>query len=176
MTVSCSPDSPEYWSCLLGLIESGLLGLLSLASLCLYTILLWTSVTSPPPEEEDRWSFRRSLKLVSIAALAHNIFQIIFLIDKSTASISQIADAGTVADVFESLDQFLYASFVYCLAFCLVKPVVWGHLRADSWLYPLVLLPPALNLLIRLHTVNEFQEILRRLFLIWSLHSPLGSP
>ena len=53
-------------------------------SVSIYSIILWTAVTSAGVDEEDRWSFRRSVKIVSIAAVVQNIYQVIFLIAKTT--------------------------------------------------------------------------------------------
>jgi len=136
-----------------------MIGLFSLASLSIFTIILWTSIKGSPPDEEDRCSFRRSMKILSIVGLIRNAFQILFLIDKSTPSISLIGDSGTFGDIFESIDQFFYSAFIYSLALCLVKPVVWPHLRVDSCLYPISLIPPALNLLMRIVVMLETQHI-----------------
>merc|ERR1711971_181139 len=137
----------------------GIIGLFSLGSLSIYTIILWTSIKGSPPDEEDRRSFRRSMKILSIVGLIRNSFQILFLIDKSTPSISLIGDSSTFGDIFESIDQFFYATFIYSLALCLVKPVVWPNLRVDSCLYPVSLIPPALNLLMRIVLIFETQQI-----------------
>ena len=53
-------------------------------SVCIYSIILWSSVTSVSSEEEDRWSFKRSIKALTACALAQNIYQIIFLIVQKT--------------------------------------------------------------------------------------------
>ena len=55
----------------------------SQVSICFYSIILWTSVTSlwsSRDEEEDRWSFRRSIRAVTVAAILQNIYQCVFLI------------------------------------------------------------------------------------------------
>ena len=41
-------------------------------------------MTSVSSEEEDRWSFKRSIKALTVCALAQNIYQIIFLIVQKT--------------------------------------------------------------------------------------------
>ena len=53
-------------------------------SLCIYSIILWSSVTSVSSDEEDRWSFKRSIKALTWCAIAQNIYQIIFLIVQKT--------------------------------------------------------------------------------------------
>ena len=35
-------------------------------------------------DEEDRWSYKRSIKMLSISAVIQNIYQIIFLIVQTT--------------------------------------------------------------------------------------------
>ena len=49
--------------------------------------------------------------------------QILFLIDKNTSSISMITGSGDISfsDIFESIDQFLYCTFIYSLSLCLIK-------------------------------------------------------
>jgi hypothetical protein len=118
-------------------------------SLSLYSILLWSFATSSRPDEEDRWSFRRSIKVVTISAIIDNVYQIIFLICKTTNTFNLLEDVNTATDVFEALDQYFYCTFVYCLVLCLVKPLVWPSLRFDFYLYLLALIPPCLNLIIR---------------------------
>ena len=39
-----------------------------------------TSLWSSRDEEEDRWSFRRSIRAVTLAAILQNIYQCVFLI------------------------------------------------------------------------------------------------
>jgi len=161
MDIFCDPDKPGYAPCILGIVESGFIGFFSLVSLAMYTIILWTSIKGAPPEEEDRCSFRRSIKILSIFGLISNAFQILFLIDKNTSSISMITGSGDISfsDIFESIDQFLYCTFIYSLSLCLIKPVIWPNLRVDSCLYPVSLLPPVLNLLMRIVLVVESRDI-----------------
>ena len=80
----------------------------------------------------------------------YNIYQIIFLICKTTNTFNLLEDVDTMADIFEAIDQYFYCTFVYCLVLCLVKPWVWPSIRFDSYLYPITLLPPCLNLIIRI--------------------------
>ena len=85
-----------------------------------------------------------------MSAIVDNVYQIIFLICKTTNTFNLLEDAeDTATDVFEAVDQYFYCTFVYCLALCLVKPIVWPSLRLDFYLYLITLLPPCLNLVIR---------------------------
>ena len=88
--------------------------------------------------------------VVTISAIIYNIYQIIFLICKTTNTFNLLEDVDTVADIFEAIDQYLYCTFVYSLVLCIVKPWVWPSIRFDSYLYPITLLPPCLNLIIRI--------------------------
>lgn len=131
--------------------EVALIGFSSLICLCLYSILLWSLATSSRPDEEDRWSFRRSIKVFAVSAIVDNVYQIIFLICKTTNTFNLLEDVeDTATDVFEAVDQYFYCTFVYCLTLCLVKPIAWPSLRFDFYLYLLTLLPPCLNLIIRI--------------------------
>ena len=53
-------------------------------SVCIYSIILWSAVTTVSSDEEDRWSFKRSIKALAACALGQNIYQIIFLIVQKT--------------------------------------------------------------------------------------------
>ena len=53
-------------------------------SVCTYSIILWTSLTRDSDDEEDRWSFKRSIKALTTCAIVQNIYQIIFLIVQKT--------------------------------------------------------------------------------------------
>ena len=53
-------------------------------SVCIYSIILWSAVTSVSSDEEDRWSFKRSIKALAVCALGQNVYQIIFLIVQKT--------------------------------------------------------------------------------------------
>ena len=66
--------------------QVAVVGLFCLASLCVYSIILWTYFTSRGHDEEDRWSFRRSVKAVTVGAIIQNIYTIVFLIAETTNS------------------------------------------------------------------------------------------
>ena len=166
-------------------VEVGLVGLFSVVSIphvtcslltpippevsvCIYSIILWTYFTSRASEEEDRWSFRRSVKALTLAAIIQNIFTIVFLIAETTNSFklfenelnvsfdtpntppSMVCEqVETLMGLAEALDQYLYCVFVYMTVLCLVKPLVWPRLKFDSYIYIITLIPPSLNLIIR---------------------------
>ena len=58
-----------------------------------------------------------------LSKLDFGFLQILFLIDKNTSSISMITGSGDISfsDIFESIDQFLYCTFIYSLSLCLIK-------------------------------------------------------
>ena len=65
-------------------VQVALVGLFSLVSLSVYSIILWTYFTTIGNDEEDRWSFRRSVKAVTVGAIIQNIYTIVFLIAETT--------------------------------------------------------------------------------------------
>lgn len=52
--------------------------------MCIYSVILWTSLTSIGNDEEDRWSFKRSMKAVTLIAIVQNIYQVVFLTVQTT--------------------------------------------------------------------------------------------
>ena len=54
------------------------------ASVCVYSIILWSSLRTITSDDEDRWSFKRSIKILSISAIIQNVYQTMFLIVQTT--------------------------------------------------------------------------------------------
>ena len=80
--MTASPQQTDLF--ILETVQVGLVGLFCLVSLCVYSIILWTYFTSQGNDEEDRWSFRRSVKAVTVVAIIQNIYTIVFLIAETT--------------------------------------------------------------------------------------------
>lgn len=80
--MTASPQQTDFF--ILETVQVALVGLFCLASLCFYSIILWTYFTTLGNDEEDRWSFRRSVKAVTLGAIIQNIYTIVFLIAETT--------------------------------------------------------------------------------------------
>jgi len=143
----------QYDFFLLQTVEVSLIGLFSLASVCVYSIILWSSLRTITSDDEDRWSFKRSIKILSISAIIQNVYQTMFLIVQTTNItfnlLENVNTASKTTETFEALDQYFYCIFVYLLALCLMKPLVWPRLRFDTYIYLFSTIPAGLNLIIR---------------------------
>ena len=66
----------------------------------MYSIVLWTYFTSVGNDEEDRWSFRRSVKALTLSAICQNIYTIVFLIAETTNSFNLFENELNVSVVY----------------------------------------------------------------------------
>jgi len=156
-------DSAKHDFLLITTVEVALVGLFSLVSVCIYSVILWTSLTSIGNDEEDRWSFKRSMKAVTLTAIVQNIYQVVFLIVQTTNItfnlLENVNTATKTTEAFSAIDQLLYCNFVYFLALSLMKPLVWPRLRFDTYIYLITSVPAILNAIIRFTLIMDMSHM-----------------